>query len=87
MFDVVSNEHQWALSITLPFLREANIWIQEMIAYKSADCKDALESIAVIHGVNTRHCEFLSVRVGTKATNVSSWIILFSDFFTICTWL
>ena len=81
LFDVVSNEYQWAVSITLPFLREANIWIQEKIAYKSADSKDASVSISVIHSVNTRHCVFLSVMVGTKATNLSSWIILFADFF------
>ena len=81
VFDVVSNEYQWAVSITLPFLREANIWVQEKIAYKSADGKDASVSIAVIHGVNSRHSVFLSVMVGTKATKLSSWIILLADFF------
>ena len=81
LFDSVSNEYQWVVAITLPFLREASIWIQETLAYNSAGEKDASATIAINHGVNTRHSVFLSVMVGSKATSLSSWIILLADFF------
>ena len=81
LFDVVSDQYQWIAAITLPFVREANIWIQEKLAHKASDENDASATIAIHHGVNTRHSVFLSVMVGSKATKLSSWIILLADFF------
>ena len=80
LFDAVSDDYQWILSITLPFVREANIWIQEKLAHKSAGENDTSATIAIHHGVNTRHSVFLSVMVGSKATKLSSWIMLLTDF-------
>ena len=81
IFEYVPLNRQWSIAIMLPLLREVNIWIIEMLAQKSADGTDTSVTIATTHLVNTRHCIFLAVMVGTKATNLSSWIILLADFF------
>ena len=80
LFASVPNEYQWVVAITLPIAREICILIQEKLAHKSAGGNDTAITIAVTHGVNVRHCVFLSVMVGTLATNLSSWIILLTDF-------
>ena len=80
LFASVPDEHQWAVAITLPIVREVNILIQEKLAITSSGGSDTAITIAVSHGVNTQHCVFLSVMVGTTASYVSSWFILLTDF-------
>ena len=80
IFTDVPDRYQWMLSLTLPFIREFDIMIQEYLAHKSADAKDTSVTISVMHNINTQHCIFLAVMLGSKATDLSSWIILGSDF-------
>ena len=80
IFTDFPDKYQWILSLTLPFIREFDIMIQEYLAHKSADAKDTSVTISVMHNINTQHCIFLAVMLGSKATDLSSWIILGSDF-------
>ena len=80
LFLSVPDRYQWILAIMLPLVRETNILIQEKIAQKSAGGKDTSVTVASSHIVNTRYSVFLSVMVGTIANDLSSSIMLLSDF-------
>ena len=80
LFLSVPDGYQWILAIMLPLVRETNILIQEILAQKSAGGKDTSVTIASSHIVNTRYSVFLSVMVGTIANDLSSSIMLLSDF-------
>ena len=80
LFLLVPDGYQWILAIMLPLVRETNILIQEKLAQKSAGGKDTSVTIASSHGVNTRYSVFLSVMVGTTANDLSSSLMLLSDF-------
>ena len=80
LFIEVNPNYQWILALSLPFLRELDIWIQENWAHKAADSNDTSVTISVHHNINTQHCIFLAAILGSNATNLSSWIILGSDF-------
>ena len=80
VFLKISPNLQWVLALTLPFARELNLWMQLKTAYKSAGSKDSSVEISCSYMVNTRHCVFLSVMLGTTATDLTSWVILGSDF-------
>ena len=80
IFTDIPDKYQWILSLTLPIIRELDIWIQEYLAHKAADANDTSVTISVSHNINTQHCIFLAVMIGSKATDLSSWIILGSDF-------
>ena len=55
-------------------------WIFNQLAYKCAGAQDTSVTISMQHFINTRHVVFLSVMLGTAATDLSSWIILVTDF-------
>ena len=80
IFTDIPDNYQWILSLILPIIRELDIWIQEYLAHKAADANDTSVTISVSHNINTQHCIFLAVMIGSKATDLSSWIILGSDF-------
>jgi len=72
--------YQWILAAMVPFIREFHLWVQRKMTHQSADAKDSSVAISIEYNVNTHHCVFLSVVLGTVATDVSSWIILGMDF-------
>ena len=80
MFVKISPKLQWVLALTLPFAREFNLWLQLKTVYRAADAKDSSVEISCSYMINTRHCVFLSVMLGTAATDLTSWVILGSDF-------
>ena len=80
MFLKISSKLQWVLALTLPFAREFNLWLQLKTVYRAADAKDSSVEISCSYMINTRHCVFLSVMFGTAATDLTSWVILGSDF-------
>ena len=80
MFLRISPKLQWVLALTLPFAREFNLWLQLKTAYRAAGAKDSSVEISCSYMINTRHCVFLSVMLGTAATDLTSWVILGSDF-------
>ena len=73
-------KYQWILALLLPLAREFNVWILSKVSYKASDAKDSSISISCSHNVNTKHCVFLCVMLGTVATDATSWIILGIDF-------
>ena len=80
LFMKISPRYQWILAVTLPALREFNIWIFCKLAYKAAGGMDPSVEIAASFNFNTRHGIFLSVMLGTAATDLSCWIIFGTDF-------
>ena len=76
----IPENYQWILSLIFPFIREFHTWIELKLAYKAASSTDTSVTISVSHNINTRHCVFLSVMLGTKATDLASWVILITDF-------
>ena len=82
-FISVDDEYQWGAAILLIPIREFNLWLQTKVGYKTAELtpeKDSSISITCGHNINNRHCFFLSVVLGTIATDVTCWVILAIDF-------
>ena len=73
-------KYQWIMSLTLPAIREFDIWIFCKATYKAAGAMDPSVEIASSFGINVRHGIFLSVMLGTAATDLSCWIIFGTDF-------
>ena len=80
VFIAIPERYQWMLAATFPILREMHTWIFLQLAYKSAGAHDTSVTISMAHNINTRHVVFLSVMLGSAATDHSSWVILGTDF-------
>ena len=80
LFVTIPDNYQWMLALTFPIIREVNVWVLLKLAYKAASANDTSVTISVSHNLNTRHCVFLSVTLGTEATDLTSWVILGTDF-------
>ena len=81
IFSNVATERQWILAALLPLVREVNVWMHLKVVGKAAGTND--DSSVIIsssHNINTRHTVFLTVMLGTEATDLSSWILLGEDF-------
>ena len=82
-FITVDEEYQWCAAILLIPIREFNIWLQTKVGYKTAGLKpeeDSSIELTCGHNINNRHCFFLSVVLGTVATDLTCWVILAIDF-------
>ena len=73
-------EYQWGLALFLIPVREFNMWLQQKVASKAAGVESNAVDITCGHNINNRHCFFLSVVLGTSATDLTCWIILAVDF-------
>jgi hypothetical protein len=78
-FVSISNKHQWLAAVFLIPLREFNVWLQTKVGFKTASVEDSAVSITCGHNINMRHCFFLSVVLGTIATDLTCWVILAID--------
>ena len=76
----VSLQYQWTVAVFLIPLRNFNVWLQTKVGYEAAGVQDASIAITCSHNMNNRHCFFLSVVLGTIATDVTCWVILAIDF-------
>ena len=68
------------LALILPLAREFNSWLPLKTAYKAAGTKDSSVEISCSYMINAHHGAFLSVMLGTAATDLTSWILLGTDF-------
>ena len=80
IFISAPKQYQWVLGLLLPLVREFNVWIQTKASHQAASAKDSSVSITCSHNVNTRHCFFISVMLGSYATDLTCWVILGVDF-------
>ena len=80
VFTRMPPKYQWIFSLTLPVIREFDIWIFCKSTYKAAGAMDPSVEIASSFCINVRHGIFLSVMLGTAATDLSCWIIFGTDF-------
>ena len=80
MFISVPEKYQWILGLLLPLIREFNMLIVTKASYKAAGAKDTSVTIICSHVVNTYHCFFISVMLGSYATDLTCWVILSVDF-------
>ena len=79
-FTSVPEKWQWGAALFLIPVREFSLWLQRKVAGKAAGAKSSAVEITCGHNINTRHCFFLSVILGTTATDVTCWMILAIDF-------
>ena len=79
-FTVVPAKWQWATAIFLIPVREFNMWLQNKVSTKAAGVRTTAVEITCGHNINNRHCFFLSVVLGTIATDATCWMILAIDF-------
>ena len=71
---------QWIVALFLPLVREFNIWIGIKWASKASSGDITSTKMACIHAVSTTHALFLTYTVGSNATNVTSSLLLGTDF-------
>ena len=71
---------QWIVALFLPLVREFNIWIGIKCASKASGGDITSTIMACIHAVSTTHALFLTYTVGSNATNVTSSLLLVTDF-------
>jgi len=75
----ISKKYQWLVAVFLIPIREFNVWLQTKVGFKTAGVEDSSVSITCGHNINMRHCFFLSVVLGTIATDLTCWVILVID--------
>ena len=82
VFKIVPLQYQWAAALLLIPVKEFNVWLQTKVAMKAAGV-DSSTSVKIICGfnINNRHYFFLSVVLGTIATDTTCWVILAIDLF------
>jgi hypothetical protein len=79
LFLTIPSNYQWILALLLPFARELNLWIFVKLAQKASGSQDVSVQISTSYINATRHGVFLSVIIGTSATDLSCWIIFGTD--------
>ena len=79
-FLAAPEQFQWAAAVVLIPIREFNLWLQNKVSYKAAGSSDPQIGLTCGHNINNRHCFFLSVTLGTVATDLTCWVILAIDF-------
>ena len=75
-----SEDHQWAVAIFLPFLREFNERVMITIASKAADGDTRCVTIVCHQQIGLGHAAFLAYTVGSIATLSTSIVIIGTDF-------
>ena len=76
----IPEDYQWMLSIFLPLVRAMNGWILTKVCCKVVESDDYTVKISCLQDVGTRYALFLSVTLGTVATETTTYIILAEDF-------
>ena len=79
-FLAAPEQYQWVAAVVLIPIREFNLWLQTKVGYKTAGSSDPQIGLTCGHNINNRHCFFLSVTLGTVATDLTCWVILAIDF-------
>ena len=80
VFTIVPAKWQWGAALFLIPVREFNMWLQNKVSTKAAGVRASAVEITCGHNINNRHCFFLSVILGTTATDLTCWMILAIDF-------
>ena len=81
IYALMPQKYQWIPALTLPLARQFNLWIQSKPAYKAAGgVNDSSVELSFSQNITIQHCAFLTVMLGTSATDVTCWITLGMDF-------
>ena len=80
LFLIISGERQWIVALFLPAIREINTWMVIKLASRSADGDKSGTTLMCSQGVIASHTLFLAYTVGSIATNMTSFVIIVSDF-------
>ena len=78
MFQRVPSDNQWILAFLLPILKEFRSRLKKKILCHAFD-KTRATSLGVL-STNVEHSFYISVALGTTATNMSAYVILAVDF-------
>ena len=85
-FTIVPAKWQWGAALFLVPVREFNMWLLKKVSMKAAGVHTTAVEITCGYSINNRHCFFLSVILGTAATDVTCLVIFAIDF-SINIWL
>ena len=78
----VPKEYQWILAaIGSPVIREINVWILTTCAYKASG-KQEFDTVklSAMHQMESRHALFLTIMVGSVATDETVYALVSYDF-------
>lgn len=75
LFEMVPAKFQFVLAFALPILRYGNSWVQHKIADKAKGSIESANRFAVNCYVACTHALYLSIIIGSKATDITSYLI------------
>ena len=81
LFDMIQNEYQPIIALSLPAIRELNLWILTKLIGNAAMGDIIGAKLVGSHLVSTWHATFLCFTIGSLATDITSWVIMGLDFF------
>ena len=80
LFEKIPSSFQWILVIILPLQRELNIFVVYKLYKKFSHADDlVMKSFLNIH-INAGHSLFLVIKIGSMATDVTTYLILGVEF-------
>ena len=77
---VFKDRYQWIIALILPLVREFNGWMNVKLALKSCNGDGESVFISCIYSVSIKHSLFLAYVIGSRATAITSYIVLVEDF-------
>ena len=80
LFIWIPLKYQWCLAVLLIIARECNIWILSRIVRKISGFDDISTNMIATHFSAARHALFISLVIGSMATNETSYFLLGVDF-------
>ena len=79
-FKKIRYEYQWIFAFVLPLQREMNIFLLNKTLHKLGHLEDTESKVATIVNMNVRHAMFISIQLGTSASQTTGYCILGVDF-------
>ena len=76
----VPSEYQWIVALFLPLVRQVNVWAVFKFASKSTNGDIGSLRITCNYDVGLAHSMYLTILVGSIATNLTTAVILSLDF-------
>ena len=81
IFTKIPEEYQWIATLFLPVYREVAAWMFLKLIYNATDSHDTdIAQLLVQHFIGVKHTLFLTIALGTVATQASTYIVIGQDF-------
>ena len=80
LFDMIRNPYQPIIALCLPLVREFNSWVMANLYGKAAKSDIIGSKLVGGYMVSTWHAVFLCYSIGSLTTDITSWLIMGTDF-------